>query len=212
MQNKNNYFITIEGVEGAGKSTAVKILQTYLDQKNVDYVLTREPGGTDIAECIRRVLLGDYNEEMSADTELLLMFAGRSQNINQVINPALQNGQWVLSDRFTDASFAYQGGGRGVPVKHINDLAQWVQGDLAPDLTFLMDIPVEEGMKRISSRGAKDRIEREGLEFFNRVRQTYLNRAKAEPDRFVMIDASQSLDVVHNQLTKKLSKLMSVCP
>ena len=212
MKNKNNYFITIEGVEGAGKSTAVKILQTYLDHKNIDYVLTREPGGTDIAESIRRVLLGDYNEEMSADTELLLMFAGRSQNINQVINPALQNGQWVLSDRFTDASFAYQGGGRGVPMKHINDLAQWVQGDLAPDLTFLMDIPVEEGMKRISSRGAKDRIEREGLEFFNRVRQTYLNRAKAEPDRFVMIDASQSLDVAHNQLTKKLSKLMSVCP
>lgn len=201
------YFITIEGIEGVGKSTALTFLQSELEAAHIDFVTTREPGGTPIAEDIRRVLLAKHDEIMCPDTELLLMFAGRAQNIAQVIIPALQRGQWVISDRFTDASFAYQGGGRGVPLKHITELAQWVQGDLAPDLTLLLDAPVEVGLARIQSRGAKDRIETEGDVFFERVREMYLERAQAFPDRIKVIHADQPIESVQAQIRSVLQPL-----
>ncbi len=201
-------FITIEGVEGMGKSTAIQYLQTRLKALNIAYVTTREPGGTPIAEDIRQVLLKKHDEIMSPDTELLLMFAGRAQNIAHVIRPALQRGQWVLSDRFTDASFAYQGGGRGIPLQHIRDLAQWVQGDLTPNLTLLLDAPIEVGLLRLQSRGAKDRIENEGIEFFQRVRERYLIRAQKFPDRFRIIDASGSVLDVQKQIELHIQPLI----
>ncbi len=193
-------FITIEGIEGLGKSTITEYLQVLLAQQNIDFVLTREPGGTLIAEEIRQVLLTHHEEKMSSDTELLLMFAGRAQNIAQVILPALKRGQWVLSDRFTDASYAYQGGGRGISTQRIRQLEQWVQGDLQPDLTLLLDAPVEVGLQRLQSRGAKDRIELEGIAFFERTRAMYLQQAKKDPQRFCIIDAAQPLVAVQQQV------------
>jgi dTMP kinase len=189
-------FITIEGVEGAGKSTAVKGVCAFLEKMQRRYILTREPGGTPIAEEIRRVLLQSHDEPMSADTELLLMFAGRAQNIAEVIKPALAAGRWVISDRFTDASFAYQGGGREIDFRHIDKLATWVQADLKPDLTLLLDLPVAQGLQRIEGRGAKDRIEQEGLAFFERVRAAYLACHQREPERVVVIDAARSPEQV----------------
>lgn len=191
------FFITIEGGEGVGKSTAIKAITQFLQSADIDYVLTREPGGTEIAEAIRQVLLNKYTEPMCADTELLLMFAGRAQNISQVIKPALQKGQWIVSDRFVDASFAYQGGGRGIDLQRIAELAKWTIGDLQPDMTILLDAPVEIGFHRIQNRGAKDRIESEGLDFLQRVRDQYLQLAKQYPQRFRVIDADQALEKVH---------------
>lgn len=201
-------FISIEGIEGVGKSTAVDYLQTILSEHKVDFTLTREPGGTPIAEAIRKVLLGHYSEAMCADTELLLMFAGRAQNIAEVIRPALAQGRWVLSDRFTDASFAYQGGGRQIPIQHIDELAKWVQKELSPDLTILLDAPVAVGLERVSSRGAKDRIESEGAAFFERVRQVYLGLAKKEPNRFCIIDATQTLQKVQQDLLNAIKPML----
>jgi len=201
-------FITIEGVEGVGKSTARDFIQNVLDEANIAYVSTREPGGTPIAEEIREVLLKQHNEIMSPHTELLLMFAGRAQNISHVIHPALQRGQWVISDRFTDASFAYQGSGRGVPLEEIRELEQWVQGDLQPDLTILLDAPVEVGMARIQKRNTKDRIEQEGIDFFKRVRERYLIRAKKFPSRFCVINAEQPLAQVQEEIKKAVMALM----
>ncbi|OGO93582.1 MAG: dTMP kinase [Coxiella sp. RIFCSPHIGHO2_12_FULL_42_15] len=208
MKNKQGYFVSLEGIEGVGKSTALQFLQRYLQQHSISVVFTREPGGTPIAEAIRQVLLGHYTEPMTSDTELLLMFAGRAQNIAQVILPALQRGQWVLSDRFTDASFAYQGGGRGIATQHIIELARWVQKDLQPDLTFLLDAPVEVGLQRVSGRGAKDRIEAEGIEFFKRVRAAYLGLAEREPERFYVIDATQEVAQVQQHMVHALQPIM----
>ena len=208
MESKRGRFITIEGIEGVGKSTALKFLESHLSRHHIPIRVTREPGGTPVSEDIRQVLLGHYDEVMGPDTELLLMFAGRAQNIAEVILPSLQRGQWVVSDRFTDASFAYQGGGRGVNRRHIFELAQWVQGDLQPDLTILLDAPVKIGLERVESRGAKDRIEIEGVDFFERVRQSYLNLASAEPERFFVIDATQSLTDIQQQLIKAVNPLM----
>lgn len=193
-------FITIEGIEGVGKSTAVKTICDTLQGQHIDYVLTREPGGTKIAEEIRSVLLGHHDERLWPLTELLLMFAGRAQNINNVILPHLSAGKWVVSDRFTDASFAYQGGGRQIPTEFIHQLKKMVQGDQEPDLTILLDAPVDVGMKRIQSRGAKDRIEKEGYDFFNRIRKTYLDLAKQNPARYYVIDATQELAKVQEQV------------
>ena len=201
-------FITVEGVEGAGKSTIVQFIKEKFDLADIACTLTREPGGTPIAELIRQVLLGQHDEMMSPDTELLLMFAGRAQHISQVILPALQRGQWVLCDRFSDASFAYQGGGRGIPLSHIRDLAAWVQGDLLPDMTILLDLPVETGFSRISSRGALDRIESEGLDFFERVRERYLIRSKKFPERFRVISADQDLESVKSDVLNAIGPLM----
>lgn len=199
MSNKS-CFITVEGIEGVGKSTIIDYVKQLLNEASIDHVCTREPGGTDIAEAVRKVLLQKHEEIMSPDAELLLMFAGRAQNIAQVILPALQRGQWVISDRFTDASFAYQGGGRGIPLKHIAELAEWVQGDLQPDITLLLDAPVDIGFSRIQSRGIKDRIEQEGIEFFERVRERYLVRAAKYPERFHIINANQRLADVKKQV------------
>lgn len=208
MMSKRGYFITIEGVEGSGKTTAMQFLQQQLDIANVNYMVTREPGGTTIAEAIREVLLSDYDELMNPNTELLLMFAARAQNVAHIIEPALNRGKWVLSDRFTDASFAYQGGGRNVPLKRIAALAEWVQGDLQPDLTFVLDVPVELGLSRISKRGVKDRIEREGVEFFERVRQMYLTLAEKNPQRMRVINAEKGLIDVQEQMLAVLSPLL----
>lgn len=208
MENKRGCFISFEGIEGVGKTTALQYIRDYLVVAQIPCIVTREPGGTIIAEAIRKVLLSNYNEMMYADTELLLMFAGRAQNIAQVVLPALGRGQWVLSDRFTDASFAYQGGGRGISLKRIEELSHWVQGDLKPDLTFLLDAPVSVSLNRVSSRGAKDRIEAEGLEFFNRVRGSYLAQARREPKRFKLIRADQELSVVRKQLRQVIELLL----
>ncbi len=208
MHTKKGRFISFEGIEGVGKTTAIQYVRSLLDEKKVSYVVTREPGGTPIAEAIRDVLLSHYSEKMCADTELLLMFAGRAQNIAQVILPALKKGLWVLSDRFTDASFAYQGGGRGIDESHIAELAQWVQGDLRPDLTILLDASAAVGLKRVTSRGAKDRIEVEGAAFFDRVRQTYLKLARQEPNRFTVIDADQPLEAIKKQLKNSTQQLL----
>ncbi len=201
-------FISIEGVEGAGKTTALSYIHEWLTAQAIDYVQTREPGGTPLAEEIRKILLGHYQEMMSPDTELLLMFAGRAQNIAQVILPNLRRDKWVISDRFTDASFAYQGGGRGVPIKHIEELAQWVQADLQPNLTFLLDLPVSVGLQRVKGRGARDRIECEGMDFFQRVREAYLQLAQDHPQRFYIINANQKPDEIKQEIQQQLMKLL----
>jgi dTMP kinase len=200
-------FITLEGAEGVGKSTALKYIEQQLSARKIAYTLTREPGGTPIAEDIRQVLLTKHDEALCPDTELLLMFAGRVQNIQHRILPALARGEWVISDRFTDASFAYQGGGRGLAEEKIARLADWVQGELKPDLTLLLDAPVDIGMKRISGRNEKDRIEEENIEFFKRVRETYLHLAERHPERYRVINAQQPLPEVQQQILQALSGL-----
>lgn len=183
-------FISFEGTEGVGKTTLIKSLADYLQQQGEQILLTREPGGTPLAEQIRQLLLNPQQEAMSESCELLLIFAARAQHIAQVIQPALSAGQWVLSDRFVDASFAYQGGGRGLDVQTIALLCQQFV-PVMPSLTFWLDAPVEIGMQRAQKRGALDRFEQEKLEFFQRVRASYQSRANAEPDRFVILDACQ---------------------
>ncbi|PMB54900.1 Thymidylate kinase [Coxiella-like endosymbiont] len=209
MDNKRGPFISFEGIEGVGKTTALRYIRECLEDNDIPYLITREPGGTPIAEAIRKVLLNHYNEMMYPDTELLLMFAGRAQNIAQVVLPALRKGKWVLSDRFTDASFAYQGGGRGIAFKHIEELARWVQGNLKPDLTFLLDAPISVGLSRVKSRGARDRIETEGLGFFKRVRESYLAQARRDPKRFRIIHAGQELSEVKEQLRQVIDPLLA---
>ncbi len=201
------YFISFEGIEGVGKSTAIKFFNKQLSQRNIPFVLNREPGGVKISENIRHVLLAHYDEPMSLDTELLLMFACRSQNIEQVIRPALQRGEWVISDRFTDASYAYQGFGRGMPLSRITELANWAHGELSPDITFLLDAPAKIGIERLKNRRSKDRIESEKIEFFERVRRGYLQLAAQSPQRFRVINADQTLAEVQQQLLLELNKI-----
>ncbi len=193
-------FITLEGSEGAGKSTNMAFIQAYLQAKNIDFISTREPGGTPIAEKIRDLLLDKANSSLCDDAELLLMFAARAQHLNELILPALESGQWVISDRFTDASYAYQGGGRGLSMQKIAQLEQWVQGDLRPDATILLDIPVELGMERVRERGETDRFEQEQLSFFNRIRDAYLQLAADNPQRFHIVDTRPPLDDVQRQI------------
>jgi dTMP kinase len=187
-------FITVEGGEGVGKSTQIAALQTALQARGIDVVLTREPGGTRRAERIREIVLEVTDEPMSPLAELLLMFAARAVHLANLIEPALARGAWVLCDRFTDATFAYQGGGRGLDMKYIATLEQWVQRELRPDLTLLLDAPLEIGAARAGKRNAEvgvvDRFERERREFFERVRAAYLERAQQEPQRITVIDAS----------------------
>lgn len=205
MHKKSAQFITIEGVEGAGKSTAMQFIEKYLQKQGIDFVLTREPGGTEIAEVIRKVILAHYMEKMCPYTELLLYFAGRAQHVNQVIRPALQQGKWVISDRFTDASYAYQGIGRGIPDDHIATLETWIQGDLRPDLVFIMDIDAKEGIARTKSIRELDRIELESLDFFQRIRAYYLQKAQQNPAKYKLIDGMQSKDKVEQQIIDILS-------
>jgi len=213
---KKGLFITLEGGEGAGKSTQMAFVQQLLQQK-LDAVgktlhVTREPGGTDLSEQIRGVLLDHRQTAMDSDTELLLMFAARAQHLAQLIRPALAAGEWVLCDRFTDATYAYQGGGRGIDMARIAQLEDWVQGSLRPGLTLLLDLPVDVGMARAGQRGELDRFEREKIDFFEKVRQTYRDRAAAEPGRFRVIDAAQEIPQVQQQIDQALAPLLVSMP
>jgi len=203
--------ITIEGTEGAGKSTAMEFIRDYLARSNKEVILTREPGGTDIAEAIRNMLLHPVSQEkIIPETELLLMFAGRAQHIYQCILPALKAGKWVVSDRYVDASYAYQGGGRGLDIEHINLLDHWIVGHHYPDLTLLLDVPADLGFARAEKRGMqKDRIEQEKIEFFMRVRNAYLERAKQDPKRIKIIHASLALSQVQQQIQQVLDEFLS---
>lgn len=190
-------FITLEGGEGAGKSTLLQGLRAHLLERGLDVLQTREPGGTPLGEAVRTLVLDSRQRGMCAQSEALLMFAARAQLVREVLEPALAAGRWVLCDRYTDASYAYQGGGRGMDMRAIAQLDAIATGGLTPDLTLLLDLPVAHGRARASGRGeAADRIEREEDAFFERVRATYLARAVAEPQRFRVVDASQSAEVV----------------
>lgn len=202
-------FITVEGIEGVGKTTNMSFVQNFLRSYGVELAVTREPGGTPLAEKIRALLLDHSEEALNEDAELLLVFAARAQHLSQLIKPALEQGSWVLSDRFTDATYAYQGGGRGLSLDMIAQLEQAVQGDLRPDLTLLLDVPVDIGMARAGKRGELDRFEREKQAFFEKVRDTYLARAAAEPDRFAIIDASQPLNQVQADIAAALTPFLA---
>ena len=197
-------FITFEGVDGAGKSTGLEWFANALRERGIDLLVTREPGGTPLGEKLRELVL---HESMHAETEAMLMFASRREHVEQVIRPALQRGTWVISDRFSDASFAYQGGGRGVSVSKLEQLEQWTHGDLQPDLTLLFDIPVEVARERLSNSASLDKFEREQGEFFDKVRQAYLARVAQTPDRYAVIRAEKSLQAVQHQLADVLAAL-----
>ena len=200
-------FISLEGGEGVGKSTQIAAAVAALEATGLAVVRTREPGGTPLAEAIRGLLIGDCDEAMDADTELLLMFAARNQHLARLIRPALGRGEWVVCDRFTDATYAYQGAGRGIDAARIGQLEAFVQRGMQPDLTLLLDAPVEVGMARAARRNsAGDRFEREARDFFERVREGYLSRAAAEPQRFRIIDAAQPLEAVGAQLRAALTE------
>lgn len=209
---QRGYFITIEGCEGVGKSTAMKFIEDYLKSHGISLLVTREPGGTEIAEDIRKILLplaGHYHEEMCPITELLLYFAGRAQHLARSIVPALERGQWVLCDRFTDSSYAYQGIGRGISVATVAQLEKMVHGDLQPDFTLLLDLDPKIGLERIHKSGrGLDRIEVENLDFFKRVRESYLKRAKNARKRFRIIDASKTPAEVEMQLKEILGDIL----
>lgn len=189
-------FITFEGIEGVGKSTNISRLVGAIEAAGHRVLVTREPGGTPMAERIRDLVASHGDEAMPDVAELLLVFAARALHVNNVIRPAIEAGTWVVSDRFTDSSRAYQGGGRGLPAEDIDLLASWVHGDIVPELTILLDAPVEIGMQRAGKRSDPDRFESEQSEFFERVRLTYLQLAEKDPDRFVVVDATQPLETV----------------
>jgi dTMP kinase len=209
-------FITVEGQDGAGKSTNLSVMKRLLSDRNISFVETREPGGTSLGETIRSLILDSSDEKFGDQAELLLMFAARAQHIEQVIEPALANGSWVLCDRFTDASYAYQGGGRQLGFEMIAELEQLVQGDLRPDLTVLLDLPIELGEKRSELRSqeqdasisAIDRFEAQKLDFKQRVRDSYLQIAKDHPQRVKVIDASASLAAVETDIIATLSSFI----
>ena len=200
-------FITIDGVEGAGKSTQIDLVCEHLTQKGIKVVRAREPGGTEVGEKIRSVLLDVENQQMHSDTELLLMFSSRNELIQNKIIPALEEGFWVVSDRFTDASFAYQGGGRMLNLDRISKLADWVLGDFKPDLTFLLGVTVEVGMQRLEARAAKDRIELEERAFFERVRSVFIQRSEAFPKRIKLIDATGSVNDIQSKIRALIDSL-----
>ena len=203
---KRGKFITLEGMDGAGKSTHIPNIIAALKARNVEVVSTREPGGTRLGEQLRALLLHDA---MHPETETLLMFAARREHIANVIEPALKRGAYVLSDRFTDATYAYQCGAKGVASSKIKQLEKWVQGSLQPDLTLLFDVPVEISMKRLVSAREPDKFERENADFFAKLRQAYLTRAKENPVRFRVINANQALDKVKDEVNIILEQIFS---
>ena len=202
-------FITFEGTEGVGKSTQLGNASDTLRQMGVSHIVTREPGGTPMAEAIRKLLLTPREEPVNEITELLLMFAARAQHLHGRILPALESGQWVLCDRFTDATFAYQGGGRGVPRERIAVLENLVQGEFRPDHVILLDAPVETGMTRARHRGDLDRFEQEAVSFFQRIRETYLARAKKAPGRYHIIQAGAPLEQVSGEVRGLIATLVA---
>ncbi|MCB5187461.1 dTMP kinase [Methylobacillus caricis] len=195
-------FISLEGMDGAGKSSHIDTIITTLERRGIEVVSTREPGGTGLGEKLRELLL---HESMHAETEALLMFAARREHIAQLILPALERGAWVVSDRFTDASFAYQCGGRGVDHNKMAILEQWVQQDLQPDLTLLFDVPVETSVQRLAAARTPDKFERESHEFFRKIRNAYLDRAKEFPHRFRLIDGNRALEIVSADVVEIMS-------
>lgn len=195
-------FITFEGVDGAGKSTHIAWFADVLRQRGHDVVVTREPGGTPLGEQLREILL---DQPMNIGTEALLMFAARLEHIEQVIRPGLRAGKWVISDRFSDASFAYQGGGRGLSWEKLGQLEQWVHPDLQPDLTLFFDVPVEIARQRLANNVSLDRFEQEQAEFFERVSAGYHRRVQEHPQRYAVIDASKNLDEVKDKLQEVIS-------
>ncbi len=193
-------FISLEGSEGVGKTTSLNFICDYVKSLGHEVVVTREPGGTPMAEELRNILLTERDEKVESNTELLLMFAARCQHVNQVIIPALENGQWVICDRFVDASYAYQGGGRGLDFSHIESLENWCLNGFKPDLTLLLDMSVEEGIARTKKRGKADRFEIEKMNFYENIRSAYLKRAENEPERMFIVDASPEIAVVQQSL------------
>ena len=205
-QSQPGKFITIEGTEGVGKTTNIEFIKQWLNENNIEFIATREPGGTPLAEQLRGLLLQPRDEAVDETAELLMVFAARAQHLNQVIIPALDQGKWVLCDRFTDATYAYQGGGRQMNTETISNLENLVQRALRPDAVLLLDIPVEQGLERARGRGELDRFEQEDIAFFERVRTAYLQRAKNNDDYHVL-DASQPLEQVQAQLQTALNQL-----
>lgn len=208
MSLSRGKFITVEGGEGAGKSSNLAFIRDLLEQSGRQVVFTREPGGTALGEDIRELLLGHKHTGMAGDTELLLMFAARAEHLARIIVPALNDGKWVLCDRFTDASYAYQGGGRGIDMSRIKALETWVQQGLRPDLTLLLDLPVETGLERAGQRSEPDRFESEQQAFFERVRQVYVDIAEQEPERVCMVDASCPLPQVQQQIRDVMERFL----
>ena len=205
---KKNLFVTLEGIEGAGKSTFMDFIEKFFVDEGRDVKKTREPGGTKIGEQVRDILLKNENQKLISDSELLLMFAARAQHISEVILPALSSGKVVLCDRFIDASYAYQGGGRGIEYSKINLLEKWVMPDLKPDLTLLFDLDVSVALERIKKRSDADRFESEDLYFFKQVRESYLERADSEPARFQIIDSALPLKNVEEQVRNVLKDIL----
>lgn len=196
-------FITFEGIDGAGKSTQIEVVAHALRNRGIDFVITREPGGTPLGESLRSLIL---HEAMGVAAETLLLFAARAEHLQRVIRPALAAGSWILCDRFTDATYAYQAGGRGMPVEGIAQLEHWVHADLQPDLTLLLDVPPEIAAERLARARHADRFEAEQVEFFAAVRRAYLARAAAHPQRFIVIDATQPADVIGARLTELMQR------
>lgn len=209
MIDRSGIFITIEGVEGVGKSTNIETAKTFLEKRNIEFLVTREPGGTELAEKIRELLLQEHKEPMAELTELLLVFSARAQHLEQVIKPALASGVCVICDRFTDATYAYQGGGRGLSQEVIAELETLVQGELRPDLTIILDLDPKIGLQRAANRGELDRFEKEKLTFFKDVRSTYLELASNNPQRYEVLDAAKSMDEVASDLTAVLEEKFS---
>ena len=207
MKNKA-LFLSLEGSEGAGKSTSLKFIDQWFSNKGIQLVKTREPGGTPFAEEIRDLLLENRQEKVASDTELLLMYASRAQHCQQFIIPELEKGHWVISDRFNDASFAYQGYGRGLDIERLQQLDNWCLGDFKPDLTLFLDISVELGLKRASERSVPDRFEVEDIAFFESVRKGYLQRAADEPERIKVIDASGTIEQVQARIASTLEAVL----
>ena len=201
-------FLVIEGSEGTGKSTNLAFMKQKIEAAGIELLVTREPGGTPLAEEIRQILLAPRDENVNPLAELLLIFSARAQHLGEKILPALAAGKWVLSDRFTDATFAYQGGGRGLPYASIVALEKLVQQEVHPDLTFYLDIDVNLGLQRARARAALDRFEQEEISFFERVRAAYLARIEAFPERYYKVDAGQTLEKVQADLAIKLDELI----
>ena len=208
-RNKAGHFITLEGGDGSGKTTQIELLAEFLGERGIDVHITREPGGTRLGEALREIIL--HNADPIDDkVELLLMFAARSQHVTNVIKPRLSNGQWVLSDRFTDATYAYQGGGRQMGIKDITALQNFVQGDFRPDKTILLDLPVEQGIHRLTRRGkSRDRIEQQDLAFKQRVREAYLERYRQCGSRITLVDAAAPIPEVHKAITIEIEDMLS---